>query len=96
MVDERHETAADAEAAAPDAPDADGADANDAKKPEPSLAEGGSAACDALVAATTENPGAPFAPDVVRELAQLKRANRVAVRVAADPAEEGRLPGDRA
>ncbi len=77
MVDERHETAADAEAAAPNAPNADGADANDAKKPELSLAEGGSAACDALVAATTENPGAPFAADVVREIAQLKRANRV-------------------
>ena len=37
---------------------------------------GDGAACDALVAATTENPGAPFAPDVVRDLAALKRANR--------------------
>ena len=47
------------------------------QKTRTSVAEGGSAACDALVAATMENPGAPFAPDVVRDLAQLKRGNRV-------------------
>ena len=89
MADEQ--SVADAAATA-NADDADGADA----KNQASLAEGDSAACDALVAATTENPGAPFAPDIVRDLAALKRANRVQFEIAADAAEEGRLPGDRA
>jgi hypothetical protein len=54
---------------------ADGADGTDAKM-QASLAEGGYAACDALVAAATADPGAAFAPDVLRDLAPLKRANR--------------------
>ena len=70
MVDEQ--SVADAAATA-NADDGNGADA----KIQTSVAEGDSAACDALVAATMENPGAPFAPDVVRDLAQLKRGNRV-------------------
>ena len=64
MPDERH--TADPEAA----PNV--ADANY----EPSLAEGGGTACDELVEAATADPGAPFAPDIVRELAALRRANR--------------------
>ena len=50
-------------------------DANDANPPN-SLATGDAIACDALFGATAANVGAPFAPDVVRELAQLKQANR--------------------
>jgi hypothetical protein len=55
---------------------ADGADGADAKSPA-SLAAGDSGACDALVAATLENPGAPFAPETLPDLAMLKGANRV-------------------
>jgi hypothetical protein len=73
MADEQH--AADP-SAAPNADAADGPDGPDAKK-QPSLAEGDPIACDALAAAALENPGAPFASDVVGDLAALKRANRV-------------------
>ena len=51
----------------------DGADAGK----QPSLAEGDPIACDALAAAALENPGAPFAPGIVNDLAALRRANRV-------------------
>ena len=50
-------------------------DGRDDKK-QPSLAAGDPIACDALAAAALENPGAPFAPDVISELATLKRADR--------------------
>jgi hypothetical protein len=43
---------------------------------EASLAQGGGTACDELVEAATADPGAPFAPDIVRELAALRRASR--------------------
>ena len=39
------------------------------------LARGDAQACDALVTAATEDQSAPFAPDVVRDLAALKRAD---------------------
>jgi hypothetical protein len=68
MADERRD-APDPEATAAAA---DGAVAN----PEPSLAEGGHTACDELIEAATADPSAPFAPDIVCQLAALKRANR--------------------
>jgi hypothetical protein len=75
MADERHAADAANPAAAAGTAGADATDAADAKN-EPSLAEGGCAACDGLVAAATADPGAPFASDAVRQLAQLKRTNR--------------------
>jgi hypothetical protein len=71
------------------ADDADGADAkktppNDPPFEEgtqaqarPTLAEGGDEACDALIKETVANPGAPFAADVLRDLAALKLADRM-------------------
>ena len=69
MADEREATAAAARALNGTAEGADGADANSRS----ATAGVGGIDWDALVAATTENSGAPFAPDVIRELAALKR-----------------------
>jgi hypothetical protein len=72
MADELHE--ADASAA----PSADGSDGADAKKQTSTGSNaGGIPHWDELVAATTEDAGAPFAPDVLRELAVLKKVDRV-------------------
>ncbi len=76
MVDEQSTADAAANATAAPGAAADGADGADAKI-RTSLGEGGSAACDELVAAVTGSPGAPFAPNVLRDLAALKQANRV-------------------
>jgi hypothetical protein len=73
MADEHAANSAEAAAAGAAG---DGPDGPDAEK-QPSLAEGDPIACDALAAAALENPGAPFAPDVLRDLAALKRADRV-------------------
>jgi hypothetical protein len=47
-----------------------------ADPPRPTVAEGGQEACDELVKQTEADPGAPFAPDILRDLAALKLADR--------------------
>jgi hypothetical protein len=62
---------------APEAGTGAGADGADAKTGTSTGSNAGGVDWDALVAATGENPGAPFAPDVLRALAALKRSDRV-------------------
>lgn len=69
------ETVAAAAAGADGADSADGADAKNANSTSAASGAGG-IDWDALIAATTENPGAPFVSDVVRDLVALKKANR--------------------
>jgi hypothetical protein len=79
MADEHEAVAAAALAAHPEAGTAgtaDGADGADTNSGS-TTARAGGIDWDALVATTTENSGAPFASDVIRELAALKRSNRV-------------------
>jgi hypothetical protein len=81
MADDTKSGQARQQASASEQPGEEGAVAADgtdgaAADYEASLADGGCTACDKLVEATTANSGAPFAPGVVRELAQLKRADR--------------------
>lgn len=71
MRDEAQKQAGDANAAGP----ADAADAN-ATPSEPTLAEGGDKAISDLLGNATADPGVAFAPEIVRDLAALKKANR--------------------
>jgi hypothetical protein len=54
----------------------DGTDGGDAKNTAPSLAAGDPTTCDELVTKTESDPGAPFASEIVADLAALKHASR--------------------